>query len=976
MIRRLPLCALAFAWSCVFSQTPDTATLTGFVQDATHASVAGAQVEVTNELTGLRRGTQTNARGEFSVSGLPAAGTYAVESAREGFAPAHIAAVTLAAGSSAQITMTLSVSPTSTIVTTNGTALDVRDDEPQLGVWLSAKQIEETPLLNRRITYLPLLNAANRPAINQGDVFMNQNLFTTNGAGRRQQFFEIDGASGNDSWGRQTIFTNIPEAAVEEMTVLTNGFSTEYGASTGSVVNVVTRSGGDTLHGDVLELYRPSGPEAKLSGFSNTNATSGNDITNDALSQTEASLSGRLFRHDPTHFFLAGEFSQQNRASPVTSPLAPGNFIGHYRDLLGFVRFDRQFSATNNAFFRGGADGFYDTNPNGIVGGSTLATVARTFRRRTYTGELGETSVLKPSMVNNLRLQFQLGSPITEFDPAVNGTQFVVPIAGSATFTSGTSQSALLMNRQYGLGETLSLTYGKHQLIAGGDWLFAHTGGNSKEFGGPIYLGKFTYSTCSQTVAVCESPAYLNNIANVANYQQSYGNAAYTVNDTLFGLFAQDDFRATRKLTLNVGLRYEQQTFADARTDFAPRVGLIYDPRGSGETVVKAGFGIYYSQIVDNEEASYALTGPTGVFNYTATPGQVGFPASVAAAPLPAFPAGAPVPLRSLYIRPGNGADLNRFFPTSTLAGYPSKLLNPYSAQWTLSVEQRLNRDATLSLDYIGTHTLHILRPLDVDAPSTFVRATNAAVRSAIQTNCSRPYWIAYFQQKGTSCATAAASAQPPYGVIQSDVNDGYAHYNALDVNLREDFGRKGTLLASYTWSHTTDNVDPDATSQNPNDPNQPGAAERGNALYDQRNRLVVSGFYVAPLAIQIGGITTLAGGLPYNLITGVTNSGDTGATTDRPIINGVIVGRNTGRGRPVYSFDPFVAREFPLSAERFRLNLRAEAFNALNHANFVSYNGTYGTGMTAPATLGTPLAGATAQLPARQLQFSAKLSF
>ena len=479
-----------------------------------------------------------------------------------------------------------------------------------------------------------------------------------------------------------------------------------------------------------------------------------------------------------------------------------------------------------------------------------------------------------------------------------------------------------------------------------------------------------------QSVAICESSAYLNDITKVASYTQSYGNANYLVTDHLFGVFAQDTYRATRTLVLNLGLRYEQQTFTDSRTNFQPRVGFVLDPLATGRTVLRGGFGIYYSQVVDNSQANYALTGPTGVFNYTATSTQVGFPTSVAAAPLPAFPASAIAPLRSLYIRPGNSAYLNQFFPTSTLVNYPSALLNPYSEQYTLSVEQRLAPSTTLSIDYVGNHTLHGIRPLDVDAPSTFIRTTNSAVRDATTTNCSRPYWIAYYQQKGIPCATAPASTQPAYALIQSDVNDGYSHYNALDVNVRGSYGSRGAFLASYTWSHTTDNVDPDIPSQNPNDPNQTGLAERGNAIFDQRNRLVLSGFYLAPLKIQVGGIVTLAGGLPYNLITGQTNSGDTGASTDRPLINGVLVGRNTGRGTPIYSFDPFLARAFPLFTERVHLDLRAEAFNVLNHANYVGFNGTYGTGLTAPATLGTPLVGVTNQLTAREMQFSARVSF
>src|SRR4029077_13915091 len=91
-------------------------------------------------------------------------------------------------------------------------------------------------------------------ALNQGDVFMNENLFTTNGSGRRQTSFEIDGSTGNDSWGRQTVFTNLPLASVQEMTVLENAFSAEYGATTGGVVNIVTRTGRPKDQGDFFGL--------------------------------------------------------------------------------------------------------------------------------------------------------------------------------------------------------------------------------------------------------------------------------------------------------------------------------------------------------------------------------------------------------------------------------------------------------------------------------------------------------------------------------------------------------------------------------------------------------------------------------------------------------------------------------------------------------------------------------------------------
>jgi hypothetical protein len=391
--------------------------------------------------------------------------------------------------------------------------------------------------------------------------------------------------------------------------------------------------------------------------------------------------------------------------------------------------------------------------------------------------------------------------------------------------------------------------------------------------------------------------------------------------------------------------------------------------------VLRGSFGIYHSQIVDDSEASYALTGPTGVFNYTAAPGQAGFPTSVAAAPLPSFPAGGVVPLRTLYLRPGMSAYYNQFFPTSELVGYPNKLRNPYSEQWTLSLEHRFAPGWLMSVDYVGTHTLRIVRPLDVDAPTPFIRTLPGQTRSAQAANCTRPYWVAWYAQHGATCTTANLNA-PPYSVIQSDVNDGYLHYNALDLNVSHAFRHGFEMLASYTWSHTQDNVDPDTTSQNPNDANFVNRQEYGNAIYDQRHRLVLSGEYVAPLKVHLGGVATLAGGLPYNVVTGVTNSGDTGATTDRPVINGVVVGRDTGRGHAIYEVAPFVERAFPLYRERVKLNLRAEAFNVLNHANFVGYSGTYGNGATAGAGFGSPLAGVTNQLPARSMQFAGKVTF
>jgi len=973
--RILAIVALLSPGVFSLAQTPNTASIRGQVLDQSRAAAQDAEVTISNTVVRFERTGRTDSSGNFSFSGLPV-GTYSLVAHKDKFADVR-RELTLMGGTAAEVQLQLSVSEVQTDIVVTGVAGDVRGDEPQLGDRLGATEIQQTPLLNRRITYLPLLNAANRPALNQGDVFMNQNLFTTNGSGRRQTSWVVDGSNGNDSWGRQTIFSNVPQTAVQEMTVLENAFSAEYGATTGGVVNIVTKTGTDSYHGDLLGLWRPNDTAARLSGFTAGTATSGNQIVTDSLGQVSASFGGPIPYSPRTHFFFAGEYSRQNRGSPVTSPVAPGIFVGHYAGWLTFLHLDHQINQANTLFLRANTDSFHDTNPNGAVGGNSLPTVDRIFRRRTYSAELSETAVLSPRLLNSATAQFQLASPITQFDPVVFGTQFVVPISTGGTFTSGTSQSALLLNRQYGVSDTLAASLGHHQVRVGGDMVHAHNGGNSKEFGGPIFLGQLTYNTCTQPLTVCESPAFLNNISNVRSYTQSYGNGSYTVDDTVWSLFAQDDFHVRNDLTLNLGLRYEQQTFTDARKNFAPRAGFAYDWRGHGKTVIRGGFGIYYAQVVDNAQANYSLSGPTGVFNFTATPGQIGFPSSVAAAPLPAFPAGAVAPVRSIYIRPGRAAFYNQFFDASVLKGYPNALLNPYSEQWTLGVERQLAKDWVLSVDYVGSHTVHVVRPLDVDPPTPFIRTAQGQARSAQAANCTRPLWVQFYGAAGRTCNPAAANPpQPAFSVITTDVNDGFVQYNSLNVNLGHHFTHRFSMLASYVYSHSIDNVDPDAPGGNPNDPNFPGLQEKGNAIFDQRHRFVLSGNYSAPFGFNIGGVTTLASGLPFNFVTGTNNSGDTGATTDRPVINGAVVGRNAGRGRAIYDFSPFLEKDFRVSPERVHLRLRAEAFNVLNHANFVGYSGTFGNGPAPGPGFGRPLTGITNQLPARSMQFSMRILY
>src|SRR5207302_2947282 len=189
------------------------------------------------------------------------------------------------------------------------------------------------------------------------------------------------------------------------------------------------------------------------------------------------------------------------------------------------------------------------------------------------------------------------------------------------------------------------------------------------------------------------------------------------------------------------------------------------------------------------------------------------------------------------------------------------------------------------------------------------------------------------------------------YKRILTVINNGESLYKGMQLNLPKRFSHNFSMLASYTWSHTTNTVERDAPGGDANDANQIGAFERGESILDQRHRFALSGWWALPQHFVIGGLATLASARPFNATTGVDNNGD-GANTDRPVINGVVIGRNTGQGSSLFDLDAFVEKDFPI-AHVLQLGVRAEAFNLTNRANIVGRNGVFGNAAAPVSTFG-----------------------
>jgi outer membrane receptor protein involved in Fe transport len=936
-------CALVLLLSSlvtpVRAQSPGTGAIRGRITSESGAPVPAATITITNEATGFSRTATSDARGIYALPELPLTGTYQIRINHDGFATQERPALQLTAGQTATLDVVLKAEAVAAAITVYGTAEGVQADSPQLGTRFDNEKLQETPVVGRKLTSLPLLNSAVRSARGTGDLFLNETLFVVDGGGRRQTTYTVDGGTADDAWGRQTIFTAIPLGAVQELTVLTNSFSAEYGRTTSAALNLVTRSGTNTVHADLLGASRPGGLQS--------DAPVTQQKSRDRLQQESAFVSGPLVQ-DRAYWSVGAEYNDQRRDSVLTSPLASGVFTGNFKQSLLFGRLDADLDSRQHLLGRFDSDRFSDSNPQDAVGGLVLPSAARTFRRSTENALLGETAVLSSSAFNDARLVYENGDPITQFSPADPSTQYVRP----GVSTEGESRYALLTNRQTQLADTVSFALGNHFLKVGGDVVRSDSGGNGQEFGSPFVLGQFTFKPgISPTI-----PTSQLTIADVQRYTQGFGNVSYSVRETLSSLFAQDDYHVGSNLVLNLGLRYDRQSLTGDDNNLSPRLGFAWSPGGDPRTTIRGGFGSYYSEIPANTVATWDLNGPTGFFSFSAAPGQLGFPTSLN--PLSAFPPGAVLPPRDITLEPGRRAYYSQFFDISKLSGYQDQLRNPRTDQATLGAERELGSRWFLSADVVHARTEDILRNIDLNAPTPFDRTDPGQTRPATTADGTRPI-----------------TPEPNgYRRILATVNEGEARYDGLQLNLRKTFDSRGGLLLSYTWSHTRNNVEPDAPGGDPNETSELGK-EWADSLLDQRHRGVLSGWVRVPWALTVGGVLEAATGRPYNITTGADNNGD-GSTADRPVIDGHVIGRNTGRTGSLYDLALFVERDFPLGSTL--LSLRAEVFNLTNHANVVGYNSVYGNNTNGQplSTFGTPLGGVSNVDPGRQVQVQARLRF
>ncbi|MBV8516534.1 MAG: TonB-dependent receptor [Acidobacteria bacterium] len=934
------------------AQSPNTATLVVAVADQAGAPVQGAHVSLVNVATGATREATANNDGSATFPALSLTGTYKVTVSHEGFGNEERGNITLRAGETATLRVKLLVGSQTAEVTVYGTAEGVRAD-PQIGMRLDSTRIDETPILGRKVTTLPLLNAAFRQAKGTGDLFVNATYFVTGAGGRRQTTVTLDGANNDEAWGRQTMIATVPIGAIEEMTLLSNAFSAEYGWTSGPALNIVTKSGTNAFNGELLYMSRPGSGQAKhfsTSGFcppsvdtcttpATLDAINPVDVP-DALNQFSGSIGGPIVR-DRTFFFASADYTRQNRTTFLSSALPafvlPSNgdlsYTGHYRQTLFDGRVDHSFTPSESLMLRTNLDRFYDDNPQDAVGGTNAPSVARRYSRKSVTGQANLTSVIDENRLNEARFAFLNGDPVTRWEAQTLSTTYTR--SGSVPFTIGQSRLSDLHGRQLQFADTLSWARGDHYLRIGGSAIHHTSGGTGSEPGTAV-LGTFTFKNTTT------APFDQLTLGDVQQYTQpiDFGINSYELSQWLYTAFVQDSMHIGNDLTLDLGLRYDRQTLTDAKKNIAPRLGFGWHPGGDPRLAVRGGYGMYYTQIRANAIASALVGGLDGLTTYTAVPGQLGFPTCLTCVPLALDPRTLPssqIPARDITIEPGRRSFYEAQFARyglnfDLLPNYPDELVNPRSQVMTIGAEREFGRGFFVGSDFVHQHWTDLDRTVDLNAPSPFDRTAPGQVRTVAAANATRPI------------------LPVAGGVRQVNVlmNLGEANYNGLQTQISYRGNPRLLASLSYTLSKATNTAEPDGNGVGPNQSiiSRLGDEEEGPSLLDQRHRAVLTLAYRLPYDITVGTLTQYASARPFNATTGIDNNGD-GANNDRPVVNGEVLKKSAFRGTPTEDIGAFV--EGRIHVLDRTLLLRVEGFNLTNHGNYL------GRGQTVYGDTGTP---------------------
>jgi hypothetical protein len=914
-----------FVLSATATYAQDTitfASLSGSVTDPSGSVVPAAHVSARHLETNRTAATLTDQEGRFRLPYLKV-GSYEVTVSHPGFAQA-VRPVALTVGSAFELPVVLALAGEPSTVTVNAEAAVIETARTQIAGTVSQAEVGTLPLNGRNFLDLALVV----PGVSPTNTGSNQ-LFAETSAvpgqgisvGSQRNFsnnFIVDGLSANDdAAGLSGIFYGLE--VVQEFQVVTSGGQAELGRALGGYVNVVTKSGTNAVHADLYSYFR------------NQRLNSANPLSNAKLPSTQAQYGASLggpVKQDRTFYFANFEQRSLNQSGLITIAPASVAAINSRLDAVGYpgARIDTGLfpNPVHNSNFLGKVDhqlsgkdlftvrySLYDVHSKNSrnAGALNAVTASAGLDDTDQTVAISNVATLSTHTVNETRGQFTYSSlsalPTDPIGPAVS-------ISGVATFGTLSGSPTGRRNQLYEVADNFSHQEGAHALRAGIDFLY-----NDCTIVYPRSVrGSYSFSSLA---------SFLAGTYNNAGFTQTFGNTVVAQTNPNAGFYAQDEWKVSRRLTLNLGIRYELQflkTIATDTNNFSPRAGFAWSPFESRRTVVRGGFGLFYDRVPLRALANALLSG--GNTTNIGPDSQVSLSLSPAQTGAPLFP------------------NILTGAPSGVLANFSTMnphMQNAYSEQGSLEVEHQVGTRATISAGYQHLRGLHLIASINQNVPSCAASGAN---------NGCRPN------------PNFANNSQ------YSSVAD--SHYDGLHVSFVQRPTRWASYRVSYTWSKSLDNVG-EFFFSSPID-NFNIWRDYGRSDDDQRHRVVFDGA-VHSHGFQLSGMMQYYSALPLNITTGATTIQGTSA---RPLVNGDFIGRNVGTGNDFFSVSTRISRNFALS-ERWRMEVMAEGFNALNHRNNLTKNGTFGAGQYPLVPLAT-FGQVTAVNDPRSVQLALRLRF
>jgi carboxypeptidase family protein/TonB-dependent receptor-like protein len=958
--------------------------IAGTVYDPNQAVVPNAKVTIKNTGTGLTREVSTNENGQFRAVLLDP-GPYDVTVNSPGFAPAVYKGVILNVGSAVDIPVNLKIGTTTETVEVAATLVNV--DLPAPSTIINTQAIENLPINGRRFQDFAALTPTVQIDAQRGSIsFAGQRGINGNvmvdGTDYNNPFF--GGTRGGERSG--FVFT-IPQSSIQEFQVLTTGYAAEYGRSTGGILNAISKSGTNTIHGEAFYQIRH-----KETGLQTPFVTQNLET----LQQFGGGAGGAIKR-DKLFWFAAAERQVSTLPRQIffatIASIAP---TAQTQEALSFYRSLQQgFKSTNDGTATTGRLDYSLTDnnrltmrfnfsdasaENAITTGAPLPTLdtralsgTGAEKDRTYTGIAQYTAILSPNMANDLRFSGTHEVRPRTSNSAIPNVSNVIGNFGARNFLPTVQDDT-----RYQINDGLSITRGSHTLKFGGDYNYLTT----FQFFGFNQFGSISFATTDipTLLRIMSVSPGQNRFDDVnVRYNLQIGNLLADYHMHQIAFFAQDSWKITPQFQINYGVRWEGQInpeavssnaavvqaikaarFPDNNTfdpstlhnnlnQWMPRFGFTFTPvKGSSRTVIRGHTGIFYAA---TPMLTYGGTtnnfrippGDLSIF-YSPTAGQptlyrvfqaAGFDLNTAKLDnLPILTADKAV----AAIAQVSGATPNPFLQAS-FTGTANDFQNPRAFQAGLGAEHEIRTGWVAGVQFNYVNTVHLERNRDYNLPFPTVRAADG-----------RPIF--------------ARGNRPlsQYGQITLRESSARSMYRGVTFNSRYTASKRIQFGMQYTLAESFSDDDNERTAggftyDNPFNMKP----EYGYSNSDIRHSFSSYAVTSLPWGIELSGIFRVTSGQPIDPIAGSDVNGDS-SSSDRAYKSvGVPFQRNAFRNRSFKTVDIRFLKNFPFG-ERMRLQFSTEIFNLFNFDNVVigpaglnNANTIYGLGVDATGATVAP---------------------